>query len=176
MADAVVTLELAINVQAFDTRGGNTSGAYGSPSPTRSAGLKVTNVEWRLNGSTYGITAQVNALQASLFAALDRDRLQALVGRPLPGVAESDAMAKKATPFEMVVATPAAPAAPAPPAPAAPVAATPNAGSAAAPAPASAPASPAPAAPVAAPTKPAPADTMKDAADTVLKLRGLFGR
>jgi hypothetical protein len=161
-ADTVITLELAINMQSFGNSLGNYSGAYGSPSPGRSAGLQVNNVEWRLTDSGLGVQAQRDSLRASLAAVVERDRLQGLVGRPLPSVAESEAMARKAPPTQLVT----------PPPPAAtPAVATSTGG----PTPAAA---PQPASPSGtAPSAPAPADTtVKDAADAVQKLRGLFGR
>ncbi len=154
-ADTAITLSIAINVRSFGAPDGNFSGAYGSPSPARSAGLTVNNVEWKLSDAGYGVPAQRNALRASLAAVMERERLAALVGRPLPGVAESDAIAKKAGPTPMIAPEPAV-----------------RAGSTATPASASPAAEPA-----ASSSAPAPAaDVMKDAADAVQKLRGLFGR
>jgi hypothetical protein len=164
-ADTAITLELVINTQSFGKSLGNYSGTYGSPNPGRSAGLQVHNVEWRVSDAGYGVQAQRDSLRASIAAALERERLQGLVGRPLPSVAESVAMAKKAPPTQLVT----------PPSPA-PAVTTSTAGPASA-APAAPAASPPPASPSgAAPSAPAPADSVKDAADAVQKLRGLFGR
>ncbi len=148
-ADTVVTLTFSINARSFDKTLGDNSGAYGSPSPTRSADLKVHNVTWNvsttsivISAATYGVQAQQDSLRASIAAAVNLERLQGLVGRPLPAVAESEATAKKLPPTQLVTPARAAPA----------------------PAPASAPAAP------------APTDTAKEAIDAVQKLRGLFGR
>ena len=158
MADAVVTLRLAINADKFDASDAKYSGAYGSPSPTRSAGLKVQNVVWALDGSSYGIAAQIETLRASLAEGLERDRMEKLLGRPLPSVAESEALAKKAAPTKMLASEPAAPVAPA-------AAANTQV------------ASPSPV--VAAPEAPAPAspaDMVKSLGDSFQKLRGLLGQ
>ncbi len=154
-ADTSVTVSIAVNVKSFAAPAGNYSGAYGSPSPGLSAGLTVNNVEWKVDAASYGVPAQRESLRASLAAVIERDRLAALVGKPLPSVAASAAMPKKAGPTPLIT-----------PEPATAAAATP-ASSATAPSPASSPSAPA---------APAPADTLKDAADTVQKLRGLFGR
>ena len=125
---------------------------YGSASPKLSAGLKVNNVMSRVSGSD-------SPLRQALVDGIDRARLEGLVGKPLPSVAESQALAARAVP-----ATVAAPAA-ASPAPAS-----------------SAPAAPAATQPVASTNPPASSgqaggsDAVKDAVDTVNKLRGLFGR
>ncbi len=119
---------------------------YGSDSPKLSAGLKVNNVMVRVSGSD-------SPLRQALADGIDRARLEGLVGKPLPSVAESQAVAARAVP--------------------ATVAATP---SSAAPA-ASAPATQAATQPVAPASPSAPAsDPIRDATDTVNKLRGLFGR
>lgn len=158
-ADTVITLTIAINVRSFDNRAGNyAGGAYGSPSPGRSAGLKVINVEWKLTDAGRGVQSQRDALRTSLAAVIDRQRIEGLVGRPLPSMAESDVMAKKAGPTQLVTPAPSAPAA----------VAMPASGAAAA--------LPSPAGTGAAPSTPPPTDAVKDAVDTVQKLRGLFGR
>ena len=154
-ADTSVTVKFAMNVKSFAAPAGSYSGAYGSPSPGRSAGLTVNNVEWKVDAASYGVPAQRESLRASLAAVIERDRLAALVGKPLPSVAASTAM-KKAGPTPLI-APPSAPTSSAPASAAAAPAAT-----------GSAPPAPAPA--------PAPTDALKDAADTVQKLRGLFGR
>jgi hypothetical protein len=162
MADSVVTLNLAINATKFDSSGTQYQGAFGSPSTNRSAGLKVHNVVWSLTGSSFGIAAQTETLRASLAEGLERDRMEKLVGRPLPNVAESDALAKKAAPTTLLSSS-AAPAA-------APIA--PNRTTALSP-------SAAPAAVPAVPTEPAAApapDPVKEVTDSIQKLRGLFGR
>jgi hypothetical protein len=161
-ADTAVTLDLVINASSFGKSLGDYSGAYGSPSPARSAGLQVHNVEWKVSAGGYGVQAQNDSLRASIGAVVDRERLQALVGRPLPSVAASDAMARKIPPPQLVSVAPSAPAAAVStgsPAAAAPtVAQQPASTTGAAPAPASS------------------TDSVRDAADTFQKLRGLFGR
>jgi hypothetical protein len=122
------------------------SAAYGAASPKRSAGLKVNNVVWTVSGSD-------SPLRQTLVDSIDRTRLQAMVGKPLPSVAESRALAAQAVPASVAAAGPAA-AASAPSTPA-----TQSGTEAAAPNP-SAPAS----------------EPIKDAVDTVNKLRSLFGR
>jgi hypothetical protein len=161
MADATVTAKFSLNLPAFkeDAGDGSFAGNYGIPSPQRSAGLGVHNVTWEVAGSGWGVKAQTDALRSSVAAAVDRQRLQGLVGRPLPPVAESRALAKKLPPTQLVAA-PAADQAPA--------------GSAAAPqaAPAAVPVAP-PAGGLPVPTS---GDNVKDAVETVQKLRGFFGR
>lgn len=153
--DAVSNLMLAINMPKFSVADSEFSGAYGSPSPALSAGLKVNNVVWEVSG---GRGSQAESLRASVAAAVDRARLEGMVGRPLPSVAESAAAAKKLPPTQLVAAPRAAPAASA------------SAGDA------PAAASPSASAPSSAPAAPPAADPVKDAVDTVNKLRGLFGR
>ena len=141
---SIVSVEInAIRLPAGDP---GLSAAYGPASPKRSAGLKVNNVVWTVSGSD-------SPLRAALVAAIDRTRLESLVGKPLPSVAESQALAAQAVP-----ATVAGPA----PASTSPAAQT-----------ATQPANPS--APEAAGQAGAP-DLTKDAVDTVNKLRGLFGR
>ena len=159
-ADTVVTVNFAMNVKNFAAPAGNYSGAYGSPSPALSAGLKVNNVEWKVDAASYGVREQIEQLRASVAAAIDRDRLAALVGKPLPSVAASAAM-KKPGPTPLI-ATPATATAPAPTAPGAAPASTTLASDR------TGTALPAPA--------PSNTDPLKDAADTVQKFRGLFGR
>ncbi len=168
MADAVVTLSLTINAPTFESKDGRYSGIFGAPSAARSAGLKVQNVTWALSGSSYGIASQIETLRASLAARLERERLESLVGRPLPTVAESDSAAKKAAPTVLLASAPAEPVA-------APAAAQGPGNAAAQPAATAATPStnaPAPAAAAA----PAPVNTVNDVAGTVQKLRGLFGK
>ena len=133
---------MAISGRGLPAAEGALVAAYGSASPKRSAGLKVNNVVWRVSGSD-------SPLRQALVDAIDRTRLQALVGKPLPAVVESRALSAQAVP--------------------ATVATTP---SVAAPQPVAAPNPSAPAAPGQAPA----AEPIKDAVDTVNKLRGLFGR
>lgn len=159
-ADAVVTVSFAMNVKDFAPAAGNYSGAYGSPSPTLSAGLKVNNVEWKVDAASYGVREQVEQLRASVAAAIERDRLAALVGKPLPSVAASAAM-KKPGPTPLIAAAAGATG----PAPTA----------AGGPAPSATPVSERSGTALPAPAPTAP-DTFKDAADSVQKLRGLFGR
>ena len=159
-ADTAVTVSIAVNVKGFAASAGNYSGAYGSPSPGLSAGLTVNNVEWKVDAASYGVPAQRESLRAALATVIERDRLAALVGRPLPSVAASAAMPKKAGPTPLITPEPSSPVATA----ATARAAVPQPGAASA-------------APDSTPTAPAaPADALKDAADTVQKLRGLFGR
>jgi len=100
---------------------------YGSASPKRSAGLKVSNVMARVSGSD-------SPLRQALVDGIDRARLEAMVGKPLPSVAESQALAARAVPATVAgtlsspaasapgasgtAAQPAAPASPSAPAPA----------------------------------------------------------
>jgi len=151
---AIVAVAInAARLPAADAAG--LSAGYGSASPKRSAGLKVNNVVWRVSGSD-------SPLRQALVNAIDRTRLEAWVGKPLPSVAESQALAAQAVPASVTGAT-----------------------AAAAPAPAPAPNSPPPqtaAQPAANPSTPVGsgqadgAGPVKDAVDTVNKLRGLFGR
>jgi hypothetical protein len=120
---------------------------YGPASPKLSAGLKVNNIMSRVSGSD-------SPLRQALADGIDRARLEAMVGKPLPSVAESRALAAQAVPAT-VATTAAAPAVPASSAPATPAATQPAA-------------STQPSAPV--------SDPARDAVDTVNKLRGLFGR
>lgn len=130
------------------------SAAYGSASPKRSAGLTVNNVVWRISGSD-------SPLRHALVGAMDRARLESMVGKPLPTVAESRAVADQAVPSSI-----AEPAAAAPTAPAASAPAPQAAGQ-------SAPANPSP---PASSGQAGASEPVKDAVDTVNRLRGLFGR
>ena len=136
---------VSINAIRLPTTEAGLSGAYGPASPKRSAGLKVNNVVWTVSGSD-------SPLRKALVDAIDRGRLEAMVGKPLPSVAESQALAAQATP--VTVAGAATPAATSPAAQ--PAAATPSTPAAAGQA--------------------SSTDAAKDAVDTVNKLRGLFGR
>jgi hypothetical protein len=84
-------VSMAINVQRLPAAAGPLSAAYGTASPGRSAGLKVHNVVWTVSGSD-------SPLRQALVDAIDRARLEALVGKPLPSVAESEALAARAVP------------------------------------------------------------------------------
>jgi hypothetical protein len=139
-------VEVEINRRELPAAGALVA-TYGPDSPKLSAGLKVTNVMSRVSGSD-------SPLRKALADGIDRARLEAMVGKPLPSVAESQALAAQAVPAT-VAATAAAPAAPASSAPATAAATQPAA-------------STKPSAPV--------SDPARDAVDTVNKLRGLFGR
>lgn len=138
-------VSVAINATRLPAADTGLSAAYGSASPKRSAGLKVNNVVWTVSGSD-------SPLRKALVDAIDRTRLEAMVGKPLPSVAESRALAAQAVPATV------AGAASAPNSPATQTAAQPAN----------------PSAPAA--SGQAGAEPMKDAAETVNKLRGLFGR
>jgi hypothetical protein len=84
-------VSVAMNVTALPAADNVLSAAYGSASPKRSAALKVNNVVWRVSGSD-------SPLRQALVEGMDRTRLQALVGKPLPSVAESRALAAQAVP------------------------------------------------------------------------------
>lgn len=166
-ADAAVTATYSINVPDFKDGPGDHdfSGAYGNPSPQRSAGLKVVNVTWVVSASGYGIKSQSDALRNSISGAIDRTRLQSLIGRTLPTLAESNAKANKLQPTQLVIPAPSEPAA------------TAKDGGAAAPLSSSSAAPntlPTPAG--ALPAPPRQDNQVQDALDTVNKLRGLFGR
>lgn len=162
MADSVVTLNVAMNVEKFESIDPNYSGTFGSPSPARSAGLKVQNVVWSLTGSGYGIAAQTETLRASLAEGLERDRMERLVGKPLPSVAESEALAKKAAPSKMLAAAASAPAANTQASNTAPPVAAPSP-------------SPSPASPET-PSAASAVDMVKGLGDSLQKLRGLLGQ
>jgi hypothetical protein len=144
-------VSMAINAQRLPAAT-NLSESYGAPSPGRSAGLKVNNVTWTVDGSD-------SPLRKTLSEAIDRERLRGLVGKPLPSVAESEALAAQAVPATVSGAAPAP-----------------------APVPGAAPATQASTQPPGAQPSMQPAaqtagpEPIKDAADAVNKLRGLFGR
>jgi hypothetical protein len=140
---------MAINVTQMPVSANGPFAAYGAASPGASVGLKVSNVVWKVEGSD-------SPLRKTLAEAIDRPRLQGLVGKPLPSVAESQALGAQATPATVAGVTGAA-AAPSPNAPATQT----GAGNPGAPASGAQPAAPEP---------------MRDTLDTVNKLRGLFGR
>ena len=145
---SIVTI--AINATRLPAASSALKEAYGPLSPKRSAGLKVINVTWSVSGSD-------SPLRQTLVDAIDRTQLQSLVGKPLPSVAESQARAAQASPATVAAPATATPATD----PTAPTAAQATAAS--------------PSAPTA-PSQPGAADPVKDAVDTVNKLRGLFGR
>lgn len=148
-------VSVAINVTRLPATDTVPFGAYGSASPNRSAALKVNNVVWRVDGSD-------SPLRQALAEAIDRTRLQALVGKPLPSVAQSQALAAQAVPATVPGTAAAAPAAPALNVPTTQTATQPVAPTT-------------PSAP-AAPGQATASEPVKDAVDTVNKLRGLFGR
>jgi len=84
-------VSVAMNVTGLPATDNILSAAYGSASPKGSAGLKVNNVVWRVSGSD-------SPLRQALVDSIDRARLQALVGKPLPSVAESRALAAQRGP------------------------------------------------------------------------------
>ena len=141
---SIVTV--SINAIRLPTTEAGLSAAYGPASPKRSAALKVNNVVWTVSGSD-------SPLRKALVDQIDRARLEGMVGKPLPSVAESQALAAKAVPATIAVA------------------ATPAANSPVTqPSAASSPSAPAPTG------QASSSDSVKDTVDTVNKLRGLFGR
>lgn len=154
LKDQKAAVRLSINVTKLPVTATVPFGAFGAASPGRSAGMKVNNVVWSVGGTD-------TPLRQTLTEAIDRAYLQALVGNPLPAVAESRARAAQASPA-VAGSTTAAPAVTATPAPNAPATQT---------------ATQPPASPPPAPAGQAGAsEPIKDAVDTVNKLRGLFGR
>ena len=163
-----VDVEISMNLQRLPTANASAVvGSHGAASPGKSVGLKVHNVAWSAVGAD-------GTLRQTLAAVLERARLQALVGQPLPSEAESETVAANATPTPVpdlpasaLAGTTAATAA------TASVTASPTTTTAAAAA--AVPATPAtPSAQPPAP--PAAAEPVKKAVETVNKLRGLFGR
>ena len=148
--DRKAIVEVAMNVRQLPAASALVA-TYGPASPKLSAGLKVNNVMARVSGSD-------SPLRQALVDGIDRARLEAMVGKPLPSVADSQALAAQAVPATVAGNS-------SPPAAAAPTAS----GTATQPA---APASPS----APAPGQAAASDPIKDAADTVNRLRGLFGR
>lgn len=153
LADQRVEIVIAMNLQRLPTANERSVvGSQGAASPGKSAGLKVNNVVWSVGGTD-------GSLRQALVGAIDRARLQALVGKPLPGAAESEAYAASAVPVTVadlpVGAVPAAPTATASPGPARQTVTT-------------------------TPTAPMPPDAaaepIKKAVDTVNMFRGLLGR
>lgn len=163
-----VDVVIGMNLQRLPAaRPDKTSAAWGAASPGKSAGLKVHNVGFSVGGTD-------GPLRQALAAAIDRARLQALVGKPLPGEAESEAFATQAVPTSVPEIAADVPTGAAP-------GIEPTGARAATPAPAQTPATERPVAravPVAAstPTDTPAATPVKQATDAVNKLRGLFGR
>ena len=167
MTDQRVEVVLAMNLQRLPTASDRSViGSQGAASPGKSAGLKVNNVVWSVIGTD-------GSLRQALAGAIDTARLQALVGKPLPSVADSEAFASRAVPVA-VADLPAASSGAAPTAQAQAAAAPPQS-------PGAAP-MPVPASPIAATEQPTAVpihnipDTARKAVDTVNQLRGLFGR
>ena len=162
LADQRVEIVIAMNLQRLPTANERTVvGSQGAASPGKSAGLRVNNVVWSVGGTD-------GSLRQALAGAIDRARLEALMGKPLPSAAESEAYAAKAVPV-MVADLPAS--------------AMPGASmTAASPAtanPATSPTPPVPARQTATTTPAAPepaAEPIKKAVDAVNMFRGLLGR
>ena len=168
-----VDIVLGMNLPRLPAaRADNTSGAYGVASRGKSVGLQVHNVGITVRGTD-------GPLRQALAGAIDHARLQALVGKPLPSAAESEAYAAKAVPVSvaglpasamsgtpMSASSPSSPAPQAPPDPqATSQAASPTQTAAAQPTNANAPTGPEPV-----------GEPLKKAAEAVNLLRGLLGR
>lgn len=121
------------------------------PSAAYGTASPKRSAELKVNNVLWKVDGSDSPLRQTLADAIDRTHLQSLVGKPLPSVAESQTRAAQASPATV-----------AGPATAAPASDSPTAATAAQAA--------------ASPTPPAAADPVKDAVDTVNKLRGLFGR
>ena len=143
------TVSIEMNVPTWSSSPNAPSATSATYGPLGRAGLKVNNIRWSVGGYD-------TPLRKTLADAIDRERLQGLVGKPLPSIAESQALAAQAVPATIAAAPVAAPAAAAGPAPATQSAARPGAAQPAGQPPAS--------------------DPARDAVDTVNRLRGLFGR
>ena len=165
-----VDIVLSMNLQRLPRPGTQDSSgvhdAFGAASPGKSAGLKVHNVSFSVLGPD-------GTLRQALAGAMDRTGLQALMGKPLPSEAESEAVAAKATPTLV------------PDLPASALAGsttttttttTTTATATAATAPAAPTTSAAPATPATPPAQPPAAEPVKKAAEAVNLLRGLLGR
>jgi len=150
---SIVTV--AINVTRLPATDNILSAAYGSASPNGNAALKVNNVVWSVTGSD-------SPLRQALVDSIDRTRLQSWLGKPLPSVAESKALAAQAVPATVAGAAAAAPAGPTLPGPTSQAAAQPVTRTS-------------PSAPAAA-GQAADPEPVKDAVDAINKVRGLFGR
>lgn len=154
LAEQRAEVRLTTNVAKLPASANVPFAAYGAASPRHSADFKVNNVVWAVMGPE-------TRLRQALADAIDRAYVQSLVGKPLPTVAASEAFAARAVPVTVAGTAPA------------PAAAVPASAGAPQPAAQSMEAkSPVPAAPA----QPPASDPVKDAADTVNKLRGLFGR
>ena len=153
---------LSMNLQRLPAaRADNSSGAYGAASRGRSVGLQVHNLSFSVNGVD-------GSLRQALAGAIDRARLQALVGKPLPSIAQSEAYAGAAVAVTVAnIATDGMPAAPL-------TTASPGALPTSPPA-VAAPALASEATAAAKPTGPA-ADPLKKGLEAVNLLRGLLGR
>lgn len=156
-----VEIVLGMNLQRLPIANDRAvAGSYGVASPGKSVGLKVHNVGFSVGGTD-------GPLRQALAGAIDRARLQALVGKPLPSASESEAYAARAVPVPVAdlpaAATPATPMTVASPAPVT----TPAAVSPPPPAPAQTSATTA--------AEPA-AEPVKKTVDAVNMLRGLLGR
>lgn len=159
-----VTVLLGMNTQRMhEARANDSNGGYGAASPGKSVGLRVHNLSFAVNGTD-------GPLRQALAGAIDKARLQALVGKPLASEAESEAYLAKAVPVTVAdlpaSATSAAPMTTASPAPV-------STSQAASPTP------PATGQPTlgTAPTAPEPAaEPIKKAVDAVNVLRGFLGR
>ena len=156
LRDQKAAVRISMNVVRLPTTASVPFAAYGTASPGQSAALRVNNVVWSIGGTE-------SPLRQALVEALDRAYLQGLVGKPLPSVAESHARATQASLVTAAAPAGAAVAPPAVPSQVAPVAAAPAS-------------QPAPAMPAEPPAKVSAPDPVRDAVDTVNKLRGLFGR
>ena len=89
-------VQLHINLAKLPSASGSVpNGIYGAPSPTLSASFKVQNVTWSVGGSD-------TPLRQALADALDKTRLQGLVGKSPPGVEESEAFAQNAAGIAML--------------------------------------------------------------------------
>lgn len=161
-----VEIRIAMNLLRLPPVGSDdTRGVYGAASPGQSVGLKVHNI-------AYAVVGAVGPLHRALAAAIDRGRLQAIVGMPLPSETESEAFAARALPVQvadMAIAASTAPVTGVDSGHAA-AAITAPAATTVVPQTAPAPAAPAPA------TDASAAEPLKKAAEAVSKLRGLLGR
>ena len=146
---------------------GTVVGSHGAASAGKSSGLKVHNIAWSASGGD-------GPLRQALAAALERARLQELLGQALPGEAASEALAMAAKAAPPVVPD-------LPESLQAGVAATTASAGPAAPAPVAAPQTPpvaqaAPPAQAPPPAQAAAPSPLKKASEAVNALRGLLGR
>ena len=163
-----VDIVIGMNLQRLPMANDRTVvGSHGTASPGKGVGLKVHNVAWSAVGSD-------GPLRQALAAAIDRARLQALVGKPLPSEAESEAVAAKVTlavVTEMLAGAPASAAPTIEPTSSTTANAAPGTARTTAVARGTAASATAPA-----PAAPPAAEPVKKAAETVNLLRGLLGR